>query len=74
MAACEKCWGDAYFMTRFSGKDQSECYSILLKERADNPCTPEEQAGENATRCPKCMRNTVHQYAHVCMICNFKEK
>lgn len=47
MASCEKCWGDAYL--RFLSnpmKDQSEHYHILLEERKNNPCSPEEQAGQ----------------------------
>ena len=67
MASCEKCWNDAYVRSRLSFKDQAECYSDLIKERKDNPCTPEEQAGEDATLCPKCKRKTVHQYVKVCM-------
>jgi hypothetical protein len=43
---CEKCWGDAYLRSRLSFKSQAECYTDLLKERINNPCTPEEQAGE----------------------------
>ena len=46
MTACEKCWGDAYLRARTTGKPQYECYSDLLKEREDNPCSPEEQAGD----------------------------
>jgi hypothetical protein len=47
MSACEKCWGDAY--VRFMSnpfKDQVEHYHDLLEERKDNPCSPEEQAGQ----------------------------
>lgn len=43
---CEKCWGDAYFLSLCNGKPQGENYHILLKEREDNSCTAEEQAGE----------------------------
>jgi len=43
---CEKCWGDAYRRSFFSGKDQIDCYHELLEERKNNPCTPEEQAGD----------------------------
>ena len=72
MPSCEKCWNDAHSRMRATGKDQAECYRELLEERKDNPCTPEEQAGEGATECPKCKRMTVHQYAHVCMICGLE--
>lgn len=39
MAACEKCWSDAY-MRYLSNPDksQSEHYSDLILERKDNPC------------------------------------
>jgi len=43
---CEKCWGDAYYRSRYTGKSQTECYADLVEERKDNPCTPEEQAGQ----------------------------
>jgi len=46
MPACEKCWEDAYKMMLRTGKPQAECYSILLKERKNNPCSPKEQAGQ----------------------------
>jgi len=46
MSSCEKCWGDAYLRMRNTGKAQYICYHELLIERAGNPCTPEEQAGQ----------------------------
>lgn len=46
MSSCEKCWGDAYVMSLTTWKDQADCYRELIQERNDNPCTPEEQAGE----------------------------
>ena len=65
MASCEKCWNDAYTKTHVSPmKSQAEHYTDLVKERKDNPCTPEEQAGHDATECNKCKRKTIHQYAH----------
>jgi hypothetical protein len=46
MAACEKCWGDAYGrMLGDSSKSQGEHYHDLLEERKDNPCTPKQQCG-----------------------------
>jgi hypothetical protein len=58
MASCEMCWADA-------GGDAYE-YARILKIRV---CTPEQQAGLDATPCPKCQRRTVHQYARICMVC-----
>ena len=72
MASCEKCWSDAYLRSRSSGKDQYECYIELISERAHNPCTPEQQAGEDAKICPNCGRKTIHQYCGVCMNCDYK--
>lgn len=46
MSACEKCWQDAYLKSRLGFRSQSECYHKLLEERKDNPCTPQEQAGQ----------------------------
>ena len=72
MATCEKCWSDSYLFSYGTDISQTEKYHELLKERKDNPCTPEEQAGLDAENCPKCKRKTMHQYAKVCVICNFK--
>ena len=46
MSACEKCWGDAYLMSLKTGNAQHECYNDLLHMRRNNPCTPEQQAGQ----------------------------
>jgi len=73
MASCEKCWGDAYFRSIANPmKSQAEHYGELIEERAENPCTPEEQGGECATKCPACKRIAVHQYAKVCCACGHK--
>jgi len=64
MASCEKCWSDSTSV---------ENYHMLLKQRKDNPCTKEEQAGENAKTCPNCKRKTIHQYAKQCVICGFDD-
>lgn len=75
MASCEKCWSDAYLRHRLNAdKSQAEYYQIMIEERKDNPCTPEQQAGEDAEICPKCDRKTMHQYVKVCMNCGYKNK
>lgn len=74
MAACEKCWNDAFDRSLYTSKGQAEWYRELLNERKDDPCTPEEQAGRGAKLCPECNRYTIHQYAKVCMICNYENK
>lgn len=75
MASCEKCWSDAYWRTHSDPmKGQSEHYQDLVRERKENPCTPEEQAGKDATECPICKRMTVHQFAKICIGCDTKEK
>lgn len=61
MASCEKCWADAF---DYGMSDQTENYRRLVKERN---CTPEEQAGEDATKCLECNLISVHQYVRVCM-------
>jgi len=44
MAACEKCWQDAYRrMLEHPMKSQTEHYQDLLEERKNNPCSKEEQ-------------------------------
>jgi len=67
MASGEKCWNDAFTRSRWSGKDQADCYHDLIEERKDNPCTPEDQAGYDAKICSECKRKTIHQYTHYCV-------
>lgn len=66
MPTCEKCWSDAHRGPQFS---VSEEYQRLIDEREGHPCTPEQQAGPDATRCEKCNRMTRHQHCGVCMNC-----
>lgn len=56
MSACEKCWSDAHRGPQFSVAEE---YARLVVERN---CTPEEQAGPDAERCPACGRMTIHQH------------
>lgn len=47
MASCEKCWDDAFMRSWTEPiKSQTEHYHDLIEERKDNPCSPEEQAGQ----------------------------
>ena len=47
MAACEKCWSDAYMRTLAEpNKSQAAHYRDLLEERKDHPCTEDEQKGQ----------------------------
>lgn len=64
MASCEKCWEDA--------GGNPDKYSRLIKLRADNPCSPEDQAGEGAEKCPTCGKFAIHIYCHECMACHYK--
>ena len=65
MPSCEKCWADSAY-DRYFGDDQA--YEKLLKKRNSHTCSPEEQAGPDATKCPRCHRMTLHQFCHVCMV------
>jgi len=56
MASCEKCWAESH--------GDPVRYHKLILERC---CSPEEQAGPDATMCPMCARKTEHQHASVCM-------
>jgi len=71
MSSCEKCWRDAHgtFLDEYGNETNvPENYRRLMRERKDNPCTPEEQAGESAKECPMCKRKTLHQYTEECMV------
>ena len=61
MSSCEKCWRDAC--------GDPDRYSVLMLERTENKCTPEEQAGPDRSECDKCGRKTRHQYTRECMAC-----
>ena len=70
MASCEKCWSDSYMrMSENPMMGQTEHYHELLKERKDNPCTLEEQAGTDAFICNSCNKKTVHQHTKRCLNC-----
>lgn len=62
MPSCEKCWEDA-------GGDP-DLYRRFLRRRKQtgDVCSPEQQAGEGASICPRCGRKTVHQHAGICMV------
>lgn len=65
MSVCAKCWRDAH-----RGPDVSvaEEYAALIARRVGPlACTPEEQAGPDATDCEKCGRRTRHQHTRECM-------
>lgn len=66
MPACEKCWSDAHAEAWSSQGDKVEIYHRMIDER---DCTPEEQAGRDATKCTACDRITVHPYVKCCMAC-----
>ncbi len=65
MPSCERCWADSRW-GGLRGADSAEEYGRLLKER---DCTPEQQAGPDATKCDHCKRMIVHQHAKVCVLC-----
>ena len=67
MPSCEKCWSDS----RFAAFSTEGAYRKLVAERdaAGIRCTPEQQAGPDATRCEKCDRMTRHQHCQICMVC-----
>ena len=56
MAICEKCW-------EMSGGDADRYVKLVKSEK----CSPEEQAGQYAYKCPACGRMTMHSYANICM-------
>lgn len=44
MAACEKCWSDAYGRMRSDPtKSQTDHYQEILEERKEKPCSKTEQ-------------------------------
>jgi hypothetical protein len=68
MPSCEKCWADS----RLAEMRGVECaYTKLVDARTarGEVCTPEEQAGPDATRCERCDRMTRHQHCRICMNC-----
>lgn len=65
VSTCEKCWSDAHRPDPYVSVAKE--YARLIEERRANPCTPEEQAGPDATTCPVCHRRSLHQYTGECM-------
>jgi hypothetical protein len=43
---CRKCWDEAGRIASSRQSDQVEEYTRLIDSRKENPCSPEEQAGE----------------------------
>ena len=66
MPSCEKCWSDSH--GPFAGRGD---YARLLAKRdaLGHTCTPEQQAGPDATECPRCHRMAAHQLCRVCVAC-----
>lgn len=68
MSACEKCWVDSHRDADGDFSDnQPKRYGELIESRRDSPCTPEEQAGPDASKCPQCGRMALHQITGDCM-------
>jgi hypothetical protein len=68
MPSCEKCWADSR-LRQYSGEDLAYTNLVVERQRAGQVCTPEEQAGPDATLCEYCNRMTRHQHCGVCMAC-----
>jgi hypothetical protein len=72
MPSCEKCWSDSACSSQYN--DHASEYRKLMdrRDREGRQCTPEQQAGPEATACPKCGRVACHQWCHICMACGYK--
>jgi len=47
MSACEKCWREAgRRVMSDTSKTQTDHYGDIIKEKEGNPCSPQEQSGE----------------------------
>ena len=57
MSSCEKCWRDA--------EGDVDDYRARVK---NCNCSPEDEAGPDATVCKACKRRTVHQHSHLCQV------
>jgi hypothetical protein len=44
----------------------------MLRARLEQPCSPEQQAGDGAAMCPRCKRQAVHTITGECMACKLK--
>lgn len=47
MTACENCWVEAQRRSYANGTFVTEEYYKLIQERKNNPCTPEQQRGDD---------------------------
>ncbi len=46
MPSCEKCWEDAYLISKETGKSQIWAYDELILKRRKSPCSAKQQAGQ----------------------------
>lgn len=53
MAACEKCWADAFFRAQSLGGSPADHHDDLLAKRRGAPCSLEDQRGDSPTPDPK---------------------
>ena len=75
VSTCEKCWSDAGLAEFLTGADHTTDYRRLIAERVGAlACTPEQQAGPDATKCAACGHvrgsRTAHQHTGECMACH----
>jgi uncharacterized OB-fold protein len=72
---CEKCWSDAYVIEQSGAEEsQPQAYHRLLRERRENQCTAEEQAGPEADHCTVCGRKAVHPISRFCLACGDRDQ
>lgn len=71
MPSCQRCWRDASYIAISRCTEKVEEYHRLIEER---DCTPEQQAGEEARKCPRCERMAIHEICGICMACDYEEK
>lgn len=69
MVSCERCWEQAQSAAAMRAVDAADEYRDLIRT---NDCTTEQQAGREATLCPKCESRTVHQHARICIACGWE--
>jgi len=72
---CVRCMSDATACAWETSKDAWDVYDRLTKERiGERACTPEQQAGPEASDCLACNRRAVHPVDGVCVACGVEQK
>jgi len=72
---CERCHQDSLAIAWERQADPEDIYEHLQTVRiGELACTPEQQAGPEASDCLNCNRRAVHPADHTCRACHVDQR